>query len=160
MQYVLRCVWTKADAYKMAVGVLRCLFVGSSSITLIWWINITVYRPVFLSFCVSCRPTSERVSKESCVFSRWDGVLLISLSRVLVKPARNFVDVSYFSKKALCLLSNIYPHSPPPPSSSPLPLLYFAFLSRKKETFFRCVFVYCSEYTLLKPFKTQYNVII
>lgn len=59
---------------------VRCLFVGSSSIILIWWINITVYRSVFLSFCVSCRPTSERVSKENCVFHGSDG------SSYLVKP--------------------------------------------------------------------------
>lgn len=59
-------------------------------------------------------------------------ILLISLSRVLVKrtkPARNFVDVSYFFlKKAVCCQTFFFP-------------LLFSRFFREKETFFQCVFV-------------------
>lgn len=53
-------------------------------------------------------------------------VLLISLSRVLVKrtkPARNFVDVSYFLKKAVCCQTFIHIFF----------LSIFAFLSEKRN---------------------------
>lgn len=53
-------------------------------------------------------------------------VLLISLSRVLVKrtkPARNFVDVSYFLKKAVCCQTFIHIFF----------LSVFAFLSGKRN---------------------------
>lgn len=59
-------------------------------------------------------------------------ILLISLSRVLVKrtkPARNFVDVSYFFlKNAVCCQTFFFP-------------LLFSRFFREKETFFQCVFV-------------------
>lgn len=77
-------------------------------------------------------------------------VLLISLSRVLVKrtkPARNFVDVSYFLKKAVCCQTFIHIFF----------LSIFAFLSGKRNILSVRICIIWN--TFLKSF-IQYNIII
>lgn len=143
MQYALSAHWRQMLQNGWCV---RCLFVGSSSIILIWWINITVYRSVFLSFCVSCRPTSERVSKENCVFHGSDGSSYLvkpPFSWREAKPARNFVDVSYFSEKAVCCQTFFSP-------------FHFR-VSFAKHCFSACISIVWN--ALLKSF-IQYNNII